>query len=97
VDGRPLLGIRDMVMRRTESGRPFSPEEAISVEGAMVAYTRGSAFATRSEHERGSIEAGKLADLVVLGEDPRLVRPEDIGEVPVIATIVGGVVAYRAG
>jgi predicted amidohydrolase YtcJ len=63
----------------------------------MVAYTRGSAFATRSEHERGSIEAGKLADLVVLGEDPRLVRPEDIGEVPVIATIVGGVVAYRAG
>jgi len=96
VDGRPLLGIRDMVLRRTETGRPFGPVEAISCEEAMVAYTKGSAFASRSEHERGSLGTGKLADFVVLGEDPRAVAPEAISDVPVLATVIGGKVAHRA-
>ncbi len=97
VDGRPLLGIADMVARRTESGRPFAPGEALSAEEAMRSYTTGSAFATRSEHERGSLALGKLCDLVVLGADPReLGDPTDIAEVPVLATAVGGVLRFDA-
>jgi predicted amidohydrolase YtcJ len=97
VDGRPLLGMRDMVVRQTESGRPFSPQEALTAEEALIAYTSGSAYATRTEHDRGSIAAGKLADLVVVADDPRRLPPADIGDVPVLATIVGGDVAFRAG
>ncbi len=97
VDGRPLLGIADMCVRRTESGQPFAPLEALSPQEALFAYTKGSAFAVRAEHERGSLAVGQLADLVVLGEDPRRLPAEEIAGVPVLATVVGGEVAYRAG
>ena len=92
VDGRPLLGIADMVARRTESGRPFAPDEALSVEEAMRCYTLGSAVATRTEADRGTLAAGKLADVVVLATDPRDLEsdPSAIAEVPVVATFVGG-------
>jgi predicted amidohydrolase YtcJ len=92
VDGRPLLGIADMVSRRTESGRPFSPQEALSVEEAMRCYTLGSAIATRTEADRGTLRVGKLADVVVLGTDPRALGddPAAIADVPVVATFIGG-------
>jgi predicted amidohydrolase YtcJ len=92
VDGRPLLGIADMVSRRTESGRPFSPQEALSVEEAMRCYTLGSAVATRTEADRGTLRVGKLADVVVLGTDPRTLGddPAAVADVPVVATFVGG-------
>jgi predicted amidohydrolase YtcJ len=95
VDGRPLLGIADMCARRTESGQPFAPEEARSADEARRADTKGSAFAVRAEHERGSLEVGQLADLVVLADDPRRLPPDDIKGVSVLATVVGGEVAYR--
>lgn len=94
VDGRPLLGIADMVLRRTESGQRFAPDEALTVEEALVAYCSGSAYATRSEHERGTLSVGKLADFVVLEDDPRRVPPEAIGDIGVAATVVGGELAY---
>jgi hypothetical protein len=92
VDGRPLLGIADMVSRRTESGRPFAPQEALSVEEAMRCYTLGSAVATRTEADRGTLRVGKLADVVVLGTDPRALGddPAAIADVPVVATFIGG-------
>ena len=74
VDGRPLLGIADMVARRTESGQPFAPSEALSVEEALRSYTVGSAFATRTDADRGTLGLGKLADVVALGADPRRAR-----------------------
>ena len=81
-----------MVSRRTESGRPFAPQEALSVEEAMRCYTLGSAVATRTEADRGTLRVGKLADVVVLGADPRVLGddPAAIAEVPVVATFVGG-------
>ncbi len=96
VRGAPLLGIADMVLRSTESGEEFAPEEAISVEEAMRAYSAGSAFAERCESERGSLALGQLADFVVLGEDPRRVAPGEIPAIPVLATAVhGALVADR--
>jgi len=97
VTGAPLLGIADMVNRRTASGAPFNPGEALTAEQALRAYTWGSAYASRQEHVKGSIAPGLLADLVVLSEDPTAVGPERIAGLTVLATIVGGQPRYDSG
>ncbi|MCC6434918.1 MAG: amidohydrolase [Acidimicrobiales bacterium] len=90
VNGAPLLGMHDMVNQRTASGEPFVPEEAISVAAALRAYTAGSAYAAFEEDRKGALAPGMLADFVVLGEDLLAVDRDGIGEVPVLATVVGG-------
>jgi len=85
------------VNRRTASGEPFNPGEAITAEQALRAYTRGSAYASRQEHVKGTIAAGMLGDLVVLSEDPTAVSPDRIAGLAVLATIVGGRCRYDAG
>ncbi|MGW6445545.1 amidohydrolase [Lentzea sp. NPDC055074] len=87
-DGAPLRAIEFMVRRRSSGGRPVGPDEAVTVEEAIRAYTLGGAYACRKEHVLGSLTPGKLADLVVLGEDPR--TSDAIADVPVLATMVGG-------
>jgi predicted amidohydrolase YtcJ len=94
VAGAPLLGIADMVNRRTSSGAPFNPDEAITAEQALRAWTWGSAYASRQEHVKGSVAPGLLADLVVLSEDPTAVSPERIAGLEVLATIVGGEIRH---
>ena len=95
--GAPLLGIHDMVNRRAASGAPFNAAEAVSAEEALRAYTYGSAYASGQEHVKGTIEPGKLADFVVLSEDPAAVRPDRIAGLAVVATIIGGEIRYDAG
>jgi predicted amidohydrolase YtcJ len=87
-DGSPLRAIEFMVRRRSSGGQAVGPDEAITVEEAIRAYTLGSAYACRKEHVLGSLTPGKLADLVVLGDDPR--TSEAIADIPVLATVVGG-------
>jgi len=94
VAGAPLLGIDGMVNRRTSSGAPFNPDEAVTAEQALRAWTRGSAYASRQEHVKGSIAPGMLADLVVLSEDPTAVSPDRIAGLEVLATITGGQFGY---
>jgi hypothetical protein len=94
--GAPLLGIHDMVNRRTASGAPFNATEAITAKEALRAYTWGSAYASKAEHVKGSIQPGKLADLTVLSEDPTVVSPHRIAALEVIATIVDGQLRYSA-
>jgi predicted amidohydrolase YtcJ len=96
VAGTPLLGLHDMVNRRTASGAPFNAAEAVTAEEALRAYTWGSAYASKAEHVKGSVEAGKLADLTVLSEDPAAVSPGRIAGLQVIATIVDGELRYSA-
>jgi hypothetical protein len=96
VTGTPLLGIHDMVNRRTASGAPFNTGEAVTAEEALRAYTWGSAYASKAEHVKGSIEVGKLADLTVLSEDPTAVSPGRIAGLEVLATIVDGELRYSA-
>ncbi|TVT53611.1 amidohydrolase [Amycolatopsis rhizosphaerae] len=95
VDGAPLLGLLDMVRRRTSSGRPFGPEERLTAAEALRAYTFGSAYAAFREHELGTIEPGKLADFAVLSADPT--DEECLPEALVLATVVGGSLAYQRG
>jgi len=97
VAGAPLLGIDGMVNRRTSSGAPFNPSEAVTAEQALRAWTWGSAYASRQEHVKGSIAPGMLADLVVLSEDPTAVSPDRIAGLEVLATITGGVPRHDAG
>ena len=95
--GAPLLGIHDMVNRRTGSGAPYNPGEAIGAQEAVRAYTYGSAYASHQEHTKGTIAPGKLADLVVLSEDPTAVAPDRIARLEVLATIVDGQCGYDRG
>lgn len=92
----PLYSMECMVTRKTPSGETLGPEESLSTEQALRAYTYGSAYADHDEKIKGTLEAGKLADLTVLGEDLACVTPEEIKNIPVMATIVGGEVKYAA-
>jgi hypothetical protein len=94
VTGSPLLGIHDMVNRRTASGAAFNAAEAVTAEEALRAYTWGSAYASKAERVKGSVEVGKLADFTVLSEDPVAVSPGRIAGLAVIATIVDGQLRY---
>ncbi len=80
----PLLGIW------AATSRDSFPEERISVDEALRMYTIDAAFASFEEDAKGSIEVGKLADLVVLSHDPRKVPPNKIKDIVVEMTFVGG-------
>jgi predicted amidohydrolase YtcJ len=94
--GAPLLGIHDMVNRRTATGAPFNAAEAITPAEALRAYTWGSAYASKQERAKGSITPGKLADFTVLSEDPTAVAPDRIAGLEVVATFLDGDLRYTA-
>ncbi len=89
----PLLGVYAAVTRRTLDGRNpngWVPQEKIEVEEALACYTRNSAYAIFQEHRLGTLEAGKLADLVVLSANPFQVAPAELENIRVVQTWVGG-------
>lgn len=89
----PLDGIYAAVTRRTLDGAHpggWVPEQRITVEEALRAYTIGGAYASFEEREKGSIERGKLADLVLVDRDLTRIPPETIREARVLLTVVGG-------
>ncbi len=94
----PLAGIYAAVTRRTLDGkRPqgWVPEQKISVAEAVRAYTMGSAYASGDEKTKGSIEVGKLADLVALSADIFKIDPVEIEKTKVVMTIFDGKVIYE--
>jgi len=92
----PLVGLYAAVTRKGESsGKAFGPEEAVSMKDALTMYTRNGAFLTREEKTKGSLEVGKLADMVVLPEDLLSVSPEKLLTMKVDLTIVGGKVLHE--
>ena len=92
----PLLNIRTAVTRLTRAGRVMGPEHAVSVREALRAQTIYAAQQLLSDHEVGSIETGKLADMVVLEDDPLTVAPERINDIAVLGTWLGGQRAFDA-
>mgnify|MGYP001760493410 FL=1 len=94
VDYPPLSNIHDMVNRLTASGAPFVPEERISVDEAVHAYTVASAQASHQEDEKGSLTPGKIADFVVLSEEIYTVDPTTIRDIGITATVIGGEVVH---
>ena len=93
----PVLGIHAAVTRQTIDGRNpngWMPEQKVSVEEAVRAYTTSCAYAEFGEKNKGSLEVGKLADVVVLSQDIFQINPDEIQKTSVIYTIVGGRVVY---
>ena len=86
----PLRLVWAAVNRLTTSGQVLGEGERIDVASALRAITIDAAFQHFEEDLKGSLEPGKLADLVVLERSPLAVRPEEIGDIPVLETIVGG-------
>jgi predicted amidohydrolase YtcJ len=97
-DPVPLHMIEMAVTRRTwkEPEYVLAPDETISVESAIRALTSEAAWQLFSDHEIGSLEAGKLADLVILEMDPRKVDPDAIKDIKVLETWMDGKQVYRA-
>ena len=95
----PIVGLYAAVTRRTIDGKNpggWYPEQKITLEEAIEAFTMGSAYAEFSETQKGSITPGKLADIIVLDADLFAVAPEKIQDVRVVTTIVGGKVVFEA-
>lgn len=94
----PLRCIENAVTRNMwkEPGSKLAAEECISVEAALRAMTRDAAWQCHSDHEIGSLEPGKLADFVVLEKDPREVPTDEIAEIRVLETWMGGRKVYSA-
>ncbi|HET7620679.1 MAG TPA: amidohydrolase [Gemmatimonadaceae bacterium] len=94
----PLEGIYAAATRRTlDDKHPggWVPEQKITVEEALRAYTSGSAYASFEENRKGTLERGKLADFAIIDRDITRIPPEEIRDAKVLVTVVGGKVVYE--
>jgi predicted amidohydrolase YtcJ len=92
----PMMALQSEVTRTDMSGRLWGPRQRITVEEAVRVGTLNGAYASFEEHLKGSIEPGKLADLVVLGRDPLREPPSSLIKIPVERTMVGGRWVYES-
>ena len=92
----PLLHVYSAVTRRTAEGRLLGKGQAIAVEEALNAWTIGAAYSCFQENVLGSIRVGKYADMVLLDRDPTQVYLEEIKDLKVMMTIVGGKIVWEA-
>jgi predicted amidohydrolase YtcJ len=90
----PFLGMWILITRTTENGTVICPEEAISREEALKLYTINNAFGTFDEKIKGSIEPGKLADMIVISLNYLTCPVDSIRNIQVECTILGGKVIY---
>ena len=90
----PLMGIQSMVTRKDWMGRVWGPNQRISVDEALKVCTMNGAYASFEENIKGSITTGKLADFVILAEDPHDVDPDQIKNIEIVRTVVGGTTMY---
>jgi predicted amidohydrolase YtcJ len=91
----PLMAIQGMVTRTGWNGETWGANQKITVDEAIRVHTFNGAFDTREETIKGSISPGKLADYVVLADDPHTVDPSKIKDIEIVRTVVGGQVSYQ--
>jgi predicted amidohydrolase YtcJ len=91
----PLMAIHSLVNRTSKAGNPIGRSQRISVTEALKLYTTNAAFHQFDEDKLGSLEPGKLADLVVLSDDILTVPSENIIDIEVNMTIIEGRIVYR--
>ena len=95
-DANPWLAIYSMVTRKTSSGDILYAPEGVEPLEAIRAYSIDGAYAAWEEDIKGTIEPGKLADMVVIDRDPTSIEPDDIRNVKNLMTIVAGKIVYEA-
>ncbi|HEY6181293.1 MAG TPA: amidohydrolase [Terriglobales bacterium] len=93
----PFRGLYAAVTRKSENGKQeYFPQQKLTMEQAITAYTQGSAYAEFAEKDKGTLVAGKLADFVILDRDLIAVTPDKVLTTKVLRTIVGGKTVYEA-
>lgn len=95
----PFYGIYAAVTRQDPRGQPeggWNPEQRMTLEEALRGYTIEAAYAEFEEKEKGSIERGKLADLIVISKDPATVAPRDLVRISVLKTFINGKLVYSS-
>jgi predicted amidohydrolase YtcJ len=90
----PRVGLYAAVTRKGSSGAVYGPEEALSIQEAIRMYTANGPYLTWDEHKKGTLEAGKFADMIVLDQDPLTIPAEQMLHLNVDLTIVGGKIVY---
>ena len=91
----PMVGIYGASTRKGMSGAVFGADERVSVLDALRMYTRNGAFITREESIKGTLEPGRLADIIVFSDNPLTVSEDALKDLPIDLTIVGGKVLYE--
>ena len=91
----PAVGLYGAVTRKGMSGRVFGESEKLSIEEALRAYTRNGAYLTFEEGSKGALEAGRMADLVILAQDPLTIEADALLDLQVDATFLGGRLVYE--
>jgi predicted amidohydrolase YtcJ len=92
----PFRGLYAAVTRKSEDGKAeYFPEQKLTIDQAIAAYTTGSAFAEFAEKDKGTLQTGMLADFVVLDRDISAVTPQKILDTKVLRTVVGGKTVYK--
>ena len=86
----PMMALQSLVTRKDEAGRVWGANQKISVDQALTICTINGAFASFEENVKGSITAGKLADFVVLEKDPHDTDPDELKQIKILQTVVGG-------
>jgi len=94
-DDSPLRGMQAALLRRDADGEAIAPAEAITIDEALDAYTRGGAVASGDDGDRGCLQPGMLADLAVVSGDLRTTPAEALASLRVTQTWVGGQEVYR--
>ena len=92
----PLMAIQAMVTRKGWDGKVWGANQRITVDEALRVNTLNGAYASHEEAIKGSISPGKLADFVVLAEDPHTVDPDKIKDIAIVRTVTGGTTVYQA-
>lgn len=93
----PFRGLYAAITRKNEAGtKEYYPEEKISIDQAIAAYTTGAAYAEFMEKEKGRLAPGFLADFIVLDHDITKAAPQDVLHTKVLRTVVGGKMVYEA-
>jgi predicted amidohydrolase YtcJ len=92
----PLMGIQGMVTRTGWDGTTWGANQRITVDEAIRVNTVNGAYASREETLKGSITAGKLADFVILADDPQTVATDKIKDIQIVRTVVGGTTMHQA-
>ncbi|WP_116813292.1 amidohydrolase [Steroidobacter cummioxidans] len=91
----PMVGLYTAVTRKGMSGKVYGPEEAVSIQEALRMYTANGPYLTFEEKTKGTLEKGKLADMIVLDSDPLKIPADRLLDVKVDLTVVGGKVVYE--
>jgi len=91
----PMMALQSLVTRTDFRGQEWGPNQRVTVDEALQICTLNGAYASHEESAKGSITAGKLADFVMLGQDPHEVDPSALKDIPVVRTVVGGATVHE--